>query len=332
MYLSPFLYSFLITAVAASLVSAVCSKNPLSKARRLGGVAIILGFFGAIFFDNNLIISQNLWGIIIVSVFILVFGIHDDFMDLDWKTQFLFQVAVAVLVFILGVRAEYITNPAGGLIFLNTGKYLLPSLVFGILWIVLMINSMNWIDGIDGLSGGVALIGVLTIFFLSQRPEVNQPPVGIMSMALSGAFLSFLVFNFYPSRILAGTTGSMFMGFIMAVLAIFAGTKIATALLVMAVPVVDAFWVIGERVRSGKSIFKADNRHLHHKLLELGWSPRRIAVFFYGVTACISVIAINTRAMGKIITFSSVVVLMVLILFYMDKKLKRSGKNYGVSS
>ena len=251
---------------------------------------------------------------------VLVFGIIDDFWELDWKTQLIFQISIALLIFIFGIRIEYVTNPAGGLIFLNVGKYLLPSFVFASVWIILMINSMNWVDGVDGLSGGVALIGVLTIFFLSLKPEVNQPPVGIITMALAGSILGFLIFNFHPSRILAGTSGSMFFGFILATLAIFAGTKIATALLVMAVPIIDALWVIGERMRSGNSIFKSDNRHLHYKLLEIGWSPKKIALFFYGVTFLIAIVAVNTRVMGKIITLVLAVAIMVATLIFVGKR------------
>jgi UDP-GlcNAc:undecaprenyl-phosphate GlcNAc-1-phosphate transferase len=209
---------------------------------------------------------------------------------------------------------------------LNVGKYLLPSFFFAIIWIVLMINSMNWIDGVDGLSGGVTFIGALTIFFLSLRPEVNQPPVAIIAMALAGAVLGFLVFNFYPSKILAGTSGAMFMGFILAALAIFAGTKIATALLVMAIPIIDAAWVVGERIKSGKSIFKSDDRHLHYKLLDLGWTQRRITLFFCLITICISLIAINTRAIGKIVTMALVVAVMLAFFVFLNRKLAQIKK------
>ena len=333
LYFSPFITSFLISVSLLCLILFLCSKfdflksvkkvgrgSAAGKVCRLGGAAIIIGFVSALFLNSNLIISEKLWGIIIVSMLVLVFGIIDDFWELDWKTQLIFQISIALLIFIFGIRIEYVTNPAGGLIFLNVGKYLLPSFVFASVWIILMINSMNWVDGVDGLSGGVALIGVLTIFFLSLKPEVNQPPVGIITMALAGSILGFLIFNFHPSRILAGTSGSMFFGFILATLAIFAGTKIATALLVMAVPIIDALWVIGERMRSGNSIFKSDNRHLHYKLLEIGWSPKKIALFFYGVTFLIAIVAVNTRVMGKIITLVLAVAIMVATLIFVGKR------------
>lgn len=342
LYFSPFVISFLIAAGSACLILFLCSKleflkssikswkgNNSKKICRMGGAAIIIGFAATLFLDGNLIISEKLRGIIIVSCLILVFGIVDDFLQLDWKTQFIFQISIAILVFIFGVRVEYITNPTGGLIFLNVGKYLIPSFMFVVVWIVLLINSMNWVDGIDGLSGGVTLIGVLTIFFLSLKPEVNQPPVGIITMALAGSILGFLIFNFYPSKILAGTSGSMFFGFILATLAIFAGTKIATALLVMAVPIIDALWVIGERIRSGNSVFKSDNRHLHYKLLEIGWSPKKISLFFYGITFLIAIIAVNTRATGKMITLVLVIIIMIATLIFIRRKLQSRNQKSG---
>jgi UDP-GlcNAc:undecaprenyl-phosphate GlcNAc-1-phosphate transferase len=340
LYLFPFLSSFLITVSIILLTLLLCSKfeflksmkrswweNKSGRVCRIGGVAIIAGFLVAIFIDSNLVFSQKLWGIVIASIFIAIAGLYDDFMNLDWKIQLLLQISVAILVFIVGVRVEYITNPSGGLIFLNLGKYLIPSFIFVILWMVLIINSMNWIDGIDGLSGGVSIIGALTIFLLSLKPEVNQPPVGIISMALTGSLLAFLIFNFNPSKILAGTSGSMFMGFILAILAIFAGTKIATALLVMAVPVIDAVWVIGERIKSGDSIFKSDSRHLHYKLLELGWSEKKIALFFYLITFCIAIVALNTRAIGKVVTLATVALIMVIFFFFINKKLQSHQPN-----
>jgi len=118
-------------------------------------------------------------------------------------------------------------------------------------------------------------IAKITLFFLSISNLVNQPPLGIISIILAGAVLGFLVFNFHPAKIFMGTSGSMFLGFILATLAIFSGGKIATALLVMGFPVMDAIWVIAQRIKSGKSPFKGDARHLHYRLLEKGWTRKK---------------------------------------------------------
>lgn len=324
LYFLPFILSFLISVILTAFLVWLSKKIPALKKRkisRLGGLAIIFSFALAIFFDPHLFIARELWAIFIASFLILIIGLWDDFRELDWKTQLFFQIAVAVFVFILGVRVEYITNPLGGMFFLDIGKYLLPSLFFGIVWIVLLMNVTNWLDGLDGLSGGVAFLGALTIFFLSLKPEVNQPPVGIITMALAGAVLGFLIFNFYPARILAGTSGAWFLGFVLAALSIFAGAKIATALLVMAVPIIDAFWVMGERLRAGDPIFRGgDKKHLHFKLQKIGWSPRKIALFFYGLTFLIAIVALNTRSIGKLVTIILVAVVMTTALVFINKK------------
>lgn len=337
LYFPPFLISFFSSVILTAIVVWLCGKfgEKISEKKskrhihrknisRLGGVAIIFSFMVAVFLSDKLVISPTFWGILIASILIMIIGLWDDFRELNWQYQLFFQVALAVFIFIMGVKVEYISHPFGGIFSLNIGKYLLPSLLFVILWIIAMMNSVNWLDGIDGLSGGVTFLGAVTIFFLSLKPEVNQPPVGIITMALSGAILGFLIFNFHPARIFAGTSGAWFMGFMLGSLAIFAGTKIATALLIMAVPVIDAIWVIGERLKTGKSIFSPDNRHLHFKLLELGWSQNKITVFFYGVTAFVAVIALNTRAIGKLVTIILVAVIMVATLAIINKKI--SGK------
>lgn len=296
------------------------------KISRLGGMAIIAAFFGAILSDSNLVITQQLWGIVGASGIIFIVGLWDDFRELGWKIQLFFQIAIGVLIFITGTRIDYITSPFGGYLFLNLGTYLLPSLLLVIFWVLLLMNTVNWLDGIDGISGGAVFIGAVTIFLLSMKPEVNQPPVGIITMSLAGAILAFLIYNFYPAKIMAGTAGSMFMGFILAVLAIFAGTKVATALLVMAVPVMDTAWVIWERLRAGRPVYEADKRHLHFKLLELGWSQRKIALFFYGITIIISAVALNTRALGKLITIALVFAIMAGALVAIDRRISRLKK------
>jgi UDP-GlcNAc:undecaprenyl-phosphate/decaprenyl-phosphate GlcNAc-1-phosphate transferase len=226
-----------------------------------------------------------------------------------------------MLVYIFGLRIYAITNPMGGIIEMSSSWGIIFSVILVIIWIVAIINSLNWLDGIDGLSGGVSFICAMTMVFLSLTPDVNQPPMAIMALIIAGTILGFLVFNFYPSIIIAGTSGSMFMGFSLATLAIFAGTKIATAILVLVLPIIDFAWVIGERIRNGKSIFKADRNHLHHKLMDLGWSQRKIALHYYSVTILVSIVALNTRAIGKSITLLISIFIMVLTLFFINKKL-----------
>ncbi|MFA6973858.1 MAG: MraY family glycosyltransferase [Parcubacteria group bacterium] len=335
-YLIPFLASFLTTALL--IVAGIyfgkrikwdgrTSSRHIHRpgALRIGGVAMIVAFNLTILLNSDLVITEELVGVMLASLILLLVGIWDDLREIFWKTQFFYQVAIATLVFIFGVRIYYVTNPlTGGILQLDSGLGMIFSVALVLIWIILMINSMNWIDGIDGLSGGITLIGALTIFVLSLKPEVNQPPMAILSMILAGTALGFLVFNFYPSFVLAGTSGATFMGFALAVMAIFAGTKVATAILVMAIPVADFLWVIGERLKNKQSIFKADRNHLHHKLLSLGWSQRKTALYFYAITISISIIALNTRFIGKTVTLLLAAIVLSISLVVISKKIKKS--------
>lgn len=332
-YLIPFLFSFSLTIIFILL--AICCLKKIKwqnrKAERhihnknicrMGGLAMAISFIVAIVFNNDLVITSELYGFLVGIGIILIFGFVDDLKEIFWKTQLFFQIAIALFIFIMGIRIYYITNPlTGGILKLDSGIGIIFSVILIIFWIILVINAINWADGIDGLSGGITLITVATIFSLSFRPEVNQPAIAIMCAVLMGVILGFLLFNFFPSKILAGTVGAVFMGFSLAVLAIFSGTKIATALVVLSVPIIDFLWVIKERIKNKKSIFKSDKNHLHYKLIELGWSQRKITSIYYLVTIIISVVALNTRAIGKSITLLSVAVIMVGIFILVDKKI-----------
>lgn len=292
---------------------------------RMGGAAMIVAFNLAIILNPDLVISPQLFGAMFASWIILAVGAWDDVREISWESQLFFQVFIAMLVFVFGIRIYGIRNPwAGDIIKLDVGLGIMLAFFIAVLWIVVIINSMNWLDGIDGLSGGIFFICSMAMFVLSLRPEVNQPPMAILSMILAGSALGFLLFNFYPSVMIAGTSGSMFMGFILAVMAIFAGTKVATAILVLSLPIIDFVWVIVERVRHKKSIFKADKNHLHHKLLELGWSQRKITAYYYGITVMITGIALNTRVVGKSLAFMGVFIIVASILFFINKKLART--------
>ena len=315
LFVTPFIVSFTISTVLLIVFILLNRKKTFNDARisdrhihrhsisRFGGVALVISFIVALLLNNALVITFPLIGVFIALVAILIFGIVDDIKQVSWKMQLFFQVGIVLFVYLAGVRLQYITNPFGGIFLFNDYFSYIVGLIIVLVWALLLINSMNWIDGVDGVSSGVTFIGGITIFILSLRPEVNQPPISIITAALIGCTLALIFFNFYPAKILAGTSGSMFMGFILAILAIFAGAKIATTLLVMAVPIVDAFWVIGERIRSKSSIFSADKRHLHYRLMELGWSQKKICIFYYMITTFIAILALNTGATGKMTTF-----------------------------
>lgn len=331
-FLMPLLISFMISTVLLivfiffnrkyAALDARTSKRHLHKngISRFGGIALIISFVITIILDKHLVISTPLLGVLIGSGAILILGLVDDLKQISWKTQLFFQLAIVILVYIMGSGLSYISNPFGGIILLSSGIGYVIGFLISIVWMVFMMNAINFVDGIDGVSGGITLIGIAVVFFLSFRPEVNQPPIAIITSALMGLLVAFVFLNFHSAKIMAGTSGSMFMGFILAVLAIFAGAKIATTFLVMAVPIIDALWVISERFRAGDSIFSPDKRHLHFKLLKLGWSVKKICLFYYGITIVVAVIALNTNAIGKVIGFLLVVIFMVGIFFTIRRK------------
>jgi UDP-GlcNAc:undecaprenyl-phosphate/decaprenyl-phosphate GlcNAc-1-phosphate transferase len=332
LFLIPFLVSFAIAALLLILFILANRKKSFDDGRissrhihhrgisRFGGAALILSFAAALLLNKMLVITFPLAGVLLASGAILIFGIADDIRQISWKIQIFFQTAIVLFVYSFGVQLQYMTNPLGGIFLFNDFFGQAAGLAVVLVWTVLLMNSMNWIDGVDGVSSGIAFIGGLTIFILSLRPEVNQPPISIIAAALIGGTLALVFFNFHPAKILAGTSGSMFMGFILAILAIFAGAKIATTLLVMAVPIIDAFWVIGERIRSKSSIFSADKRHLHFRLMELGWSPKMICLFYWGITALIAILALSTGAIGKTITFVLFGIIMVGMIVLIKNK------------
>lgn len=303
------------------------------KIVRIGGLAIILSFNLGILLDKNLVLTPEIVGFLFASWIILVMGLWDDIKEIFWKFQLFFQIVTALAVFITGIRMNSITNFfTGGTISLESEVGVIISVFLVVFWIVLMINVMNWLDGIDGLSSNVAFIAAGTILFLSLKPEVDQPPVAIMSAVFAGSVLGFLILNFYPAKIIAGTAGSNFLGFSLAVLAIFSGTKIATAILVMIVPLVDFIWVILDRIRRKKSIFQPDKNHLHFKLMELGWSPIKINGLFVFVTLAAAFLALNTRTIGKIFTIILAGLLVALFLLFIEYKLKNARKSKKTSN
>ncbi len=291
---------------------------------RLGGVAIIAAFFLVIAFHPALVLTKPIMGMFLAGGLILVFGLFDDFSELDWKTQMLFQFGIAILSYLFLVRIEYITNPfGGGTISFPSSEYFLLSFSVTLFWFLVIMNSVNWLDGADGLLGSVGVIAAGAVFFVSLRPEVNQPPVAILAAALAGSVFGFLLLNAPPARILAGTTGSMFVGFSLATISIFAGSKIATTLLILSFPVLDAAIVLLKRLFSGDSLFQADRRHFHFSLLEAGWTMRRIFIALTGITLLVALFAVSFSTRYKVVAFLSVAVLFFLLFLFQERR-KRS--------
>jgi UDP-GlcNAc:undecaprenyl-phosphate GlcNAc-1-phosphate transferase len=236
----------------------------------------------------------------------------DDLFDLRARWQLAGQVALALLAVALGIGFTVINNPFGDDVIRFSEPF---SAGFTIFWIVGMINSINWIDGLDGLSTGVALIAAVTLGLLSLTTQVSQPLIAVLCFALAGALAGFLRWNFHPAKIFSGTSGVQFVGYTLAVLSILGSAKVAVALLVLGVPIIDTFWIIVRRVARGGSPFAPDRTHIHHRLLDLGLSHRDTVLVIYGLCAALGVLAMLLTGLTQLYAFLGVFVVSGLILF-----------------
>jgi len=286
---------------------------------RVGGVAIVASFLLSVGFvilwytswlnftsERILGVDRNLFGVLAGVILLSVFNFWDDWKGLPWPVRLVSQIAAAWLVTACGIRIQWLSAPNGGHLLLGGWDMWL---VIG--WIVLLANSVNWLDGLNGLAGGVSAISFITIIFLflSLNPAVGAGAV-LAAIAL-GAVVGFLPYN-WKGRVFLGDTGSVFLGFIIAVLAIISGGKLATAFLVLAVPILDAVQVFFRRLFQHHSPFLPDQNHLHHRLLALGWNERRIVLVFYLVSLLFGLVALQTQTIGKILAIVATLALMVL--------------------
>jgi UDP-GlcNAc:undecaprenyl-phosphate GlcNAc-1-phosphate transferase len=255
------------------------------------------------------------------------FGFIDDRWQIRARWQLVFQVALAALAIVLGVSITSINNPLdflGGIFepatirFMNEAGPLTPAAVLvTTLWIVGMINSINFIDGLDGLSTGIALIAALTLGIISLTEGVGSyaPVVALLCAALAGGLAGFLPWNFHPARVFIGTTGVMAVGYALAVLSIMGTAKVAVALLVLGVPIIDTLWIITRRLLSGHSPFEPDRGHLHHRLLDLGLTHTGVVLLIYALSAILAVLGIVLAGgSGPLYAFLAVVVGSGLVL------------------
>lgn len=245
-----------------------------------------------------------------------IIGTLDDVYDLRARWQFLGQFAVAAVVVSAGIQVGSIDNPFGA------GKIPIEGLWaagFTVLWIMGVINSINFIDGLDGLSSGIGVIAAITLGVLSLTQSISQPFVALLCFIVAGALLGFLRWNFHPASIFAGTSGVMFVGFTLSTLAVLGTAKVAVALLVLGVPIIDTFWIIVRRLAAGRSPFTPDRGHIHHRLLDLGLSQRQTVLLIYGICAGLGALSLILSVTGQVYAFLGVLVGFGLVLFVLTR-------------
>jgi UDP-GlcNAc:undecaprenyl-phosphate/decaprenyl-phosphate GlcNAc-1-phosphate transferase len=268
---------------------------------RLGGIAIVIAFYVPLIAltlfptgVGELFLAQHVHviGLFGGGLAIAVLGLYDDLRGAGAGRKFLVQFTVAGTLYYLGFRIEVLANPFGASIELGWA-----SLPFTLFWIVGVINAMNLIDGLDGLAGGVALVAVIITFVISLQR--GHPLMMLFSSALAGAIIGFLFYNFNPASIFMGDTGSMFLGFVLAVTAIQTNQKASTAVAVLipaialGLPILDTLLAITRRAFRGRPLFQADKDHIHHRLIALGLSHRQAVLVLYGFCVFLGAAALS---------------------------------------
>lgn len=359
------LCSFFITVVIVPFVIRIASRHGwldkpdfrkihLTPIPRLGGLAI----FVAIWVTWSIFVSRNPYAIpyegtapfqslFWSSLMIWFLGIYDDLYGANAWQKLVVQITAALLVVNGGLGIQILHNPLGSDFALSS-----PLLIWSltVTWIVVVTNSINLIDGLDGLASGVCLITSLSLFFISK--ELGSPHLPFFALAVAGSCLGFLMYNFSPARIFLGDSGSLVLGFLLACLSIMGTAKRSTAIvmfgppIILALPVVDAGMAVLRRffrdLSEGKprsfrefisprmvllrfkEVFIADQEHIHHGLLKIGLSHRKAVIILYLVTMLLGVTAYRTAVKDHMASTVVVMSGLSLALLWLRRKLRGS--------
>lgn len=300
----------------------------------LGGTAIFLSFWlvaGYFLFVHPIygmeLLADKMAGVFWASLILIIMGAFDDKKQLTPKLRLLITVGAVLLVVGWGLGLEKITNPFGGILNLNfwpikvgDGTFFLLAEILVFVWLMGMMYTTKILDGLDGLSTGTVFIGSVIIFLLAISTKYYQPNVAMLSLIFAGSCLGFLLFNFHPAKIFLGEGGSLFIGLMLGVLAIISGGKVATALLVMAIPILDLARVAYVRIKNKQSVFTGDREHLHFRLLDSGFSHRQAVLTLYFLAFLFGVTTLFLQSKQKLYALLALVVLMAVISHYLGKK------------
>lgn len=347
--------AFLGTVLLTPLVGAFARRygvmdQPGSLARKRvrtpvplwGGVAIIVVVVCVLsvlhiwkLIPIGLVPWRSVVGVLVGGSILLIGGVLDDRYTLPPWAQALWTVLAVLVVVASGVTVSTFRNPFGGVVSLAGttlsfghlfGLPLLlhvPGDVLACIWILLVTYTTKILDGLDGLVSGLTVIALVLIVGVALRPELHQPDVAVFAAVGAGAFAGFLVWNLPPALIFLGEAGSTFAGFFLGCLAVISGSKVATTLLILGVPIVDLALVVIGRVRDRKRIAVGDGRHLHFRLLTIGLSEAQAVCFFYVAAILFGLIGLLASTGQKVCAFLILSGMMVLGSRYMERRARR---------
>ena len=294
-------------------------KKPIP---RLGGLAIFYGFIVAVLCFAD--IDRATRGVLIGSVIIVGLGVIDDIFQLKALPKFLVQIIAASVVVCHGLEIHYISNPN----IFSEHAYLpfnMWSAPITILWIVIVTNAVNLIDGLDGLAVGVSSISCVSLLAISLvTKEIN---IAILTAAVAGAAFGFLPYNLHPAKIFMGDTGSTFLGFFLGCISVmglfksYAVISFAVPLLILGLPIFDTMFAIIRRLLRRQSPMSADREHLHHRLIDMGFSQRQAVLILYIASALLSMSAVVLMMSGT--ERSIILIFSVILLVWVGMKLMK---------
>jgi UDP-GlcNAc:undecaprenyl-phosphate GlcNAc-1-phosphate transferase len=285
-------------------------------------------------------VDQRLVGILLGGAVIVFVGFLDDRRDINPYGRLVSQLFAAALVVLSGIGIAFISSPFGvGIIdlshpqieffFLGEMRHIwILSALFATIWIIGLMNAVSWSSGVDGQLSGFVAISAMVIAILSLRfsADITQWPITILASIVFGAFLGFLPWHVYPQKIMPGFGGATLAGFMLAVLSVLATAKVGTLLLLLAIPVVDAFYILTRRVLSGRSPVWGDRGHLHHRLLDAGWSKSQVAMFYWAGTGLLGILAFYLNATQKFYTMIGIGLLVGGFILVLSSRLLRVKK------
>ena len=347
--LYPFIIAFIITALLTPLSLVVIKKMGLVDDPKLhkhpamlhkkptprgGGIPLFIGIvITSIFFLPK---TSAVIALFVAGSITLLIGVIDDKYDISPYLRFLANIAAALIVVTAGITVPFITNPFGGILYLNSiilpidflGLHLSIALsdVVAVLWIIWVMNMLNWSKGVDGQMPGIVAISAVTIGLLSLRfagsDSFSRVSVDL-SFIIAGASLGFLIFNFHPAKIFPGY-GATAVYLLLSAVSILSGAKLATAILVMGVPMMDGLFTILRRLLAGRSPFWHDKKHLHHLLLSFGIGQRHIALFYWIISAILGTLALVLSSKEKLFAIIMLLIVVGGTLLFLHRILKNS--------
>ena len=268
---------------------------------RMGGLAIFFGFMLSVLLFVPL--TEQLRGMLLGGVIIVILGIFDDIYALPAKPKFLVQIAAALVAVWAGNKIEFLSNPN---IFSSEPYWELGwlSIPISVLWIVGITNAVNLIDGLDGLAVGVSSIAAITM--LAVALLTGNMPIAITMAALAGACIGFMPYNLNPAKIFMGDTGSTFLGYMLATVSImglfkfYAVISFAVPFLILGLPIFDTANAIIRRVAAGRSPMSPDRGHVHHKLIDMGFNQKQAVAILYAISATLGLTAVVLTSSGEV--------------------------------